>query len=158
MTRKTKILIALMTTLIGVVIILSGIYWLTIGHTERTKETLIDQARERLTEEQPTVKASQADLYNGTASYVVFTDQKESVIFVPTDKKLPIVNREIGSIDLQQVCDQSLEETGGALVSCKYGFDDRALIEVVSKTGASYTYSYYTLQSGEFIRRVELTD
>ena len=62
------------------------------------------------------------------------------------------------NVDLDQICNDSLAETGGTLVSCTYGFDERALVEVVTKANASYTYSYYTLQTGEFIRRVELTD
>ncbi len=157
MTRKTKVVVAFMTALIGVVIVFSGIYWFTVGHTERTKQSLIEEARERLLAEQPTVESERADLYNGTKPYVVF-EEADRVLFVPVDSEEPIEEREIASVDLNQVCAESVEETGGALVSCKYGFDDRALIEVVTKAGASYTYSYYTLQTGDFIRRVQLTD
>ncbi|EPE61378.1 hypothetical protein L479_02227 [Exiguobacterium sp. S17] len=159
MTRKTKVAVALMTALIGVVIVFSGIYWFTVGHTERTKDALIDEAKTRLATEQPTLRPVRAGLYNGTEPYVVFEDDTaQTVVFVPVDEKLPIETREIGSADLDQVCADSLEETGGTLVSCKYGFDERALIEVVTKSGATYTYSYYTLQTGDFIRRVQLAD
>lgn len=157
MTRKTKVVVAFLTALIGVVIVFSGIYWFTVGHTERTKDKMIETARERLETEQPSVNIERAELYNGTESYVVF-EEADQVQFVPVDDKLPIVTREIGTVDLDQVCAESVAETGGSLVSCKYGFDERALIEVVAKSGASYTYSYYTLQAGEFIRRVQLTD
>ncbi|MFC4683016.1 hypothetical protein [Exiguobacterium sp. s149] len=146
-----------MTALIGVVIVFSGIYWFTVGHTERTKDKMIEAARERLETEQPSVNIERAELYNGTEPYVVF-EETDQVQFVPVDDKLPIVTRDIASVDLDQVCAESVAETGGSLVSCKYGFDERALIEVVTKSGASYTYSYYTLQEGEFIRRVQLTD
>ena len=159
MTRKTKVLVALMTALLGVVIVFSGIYWFTVGHTERTKDELIDEAKTRLEAEQPTVQAVRAELYNGTEPYVVFEDDAgQSIVFVPVDETLPIETREIGSVDLAQVCADSTEETGGVLVSCKYGFDERALIEVVTKSGSSYTYSYFTLQTGDFIRRVQLAD
>lgn len=157
MTRKTKVVVAFMTALIGVVIVFSGIYWFTVGHTERTKDKMIEAARERLVTEQPSVNIERAELYNGTEPYVVF-EETDQVQFVPVDDKLPIVTRDIASVDLDQVCAESVTETGGSLVSCKYGFDERALIEVVTKSGASYTYSYYTLQAGEFIRRVQLTD
>ncbi len=157
MTRKTKVVVAFMTALIGVVIVFSGIYWFTVGHTERTKDKMIEAARERLETEQPSVNIERAELYNGTEPYVVF-EETDQVQFVPVDDKLPIVTRDIASVDLDQVCAESVAETGGSLVSCKYGFDERALIEVVTKSGASYTYSYYTLQEGEFIRRVQLTD
>jgi len=157
MTRKTKVVVAFMTALIGVVIVFSGIYWFTVGHTERTKDKMIEAARERLETEQPSVNIERAELYNGTEPYVVF-EETNQVQFVPVDDKLPIVTRDIASVDLDQICDESVAETGGSLVSCKYGFDERALIEVVTKSGASYTYSYYTLQTGEFIRRVQLTD
>jgi hypothetical protein len=118
---------------------------------------MIEAARERLETEQPSVNIERAELYNGTEPYVVF-EETDQVQFVPVDDKLPIVTRDIASVDLDQVCAESVAETGGSLVSCKYGFDERALIEVVTKSGASYTYSYYTLQAGEFIRRVQLTD
>ncbi|TCI55737.1 hypothetical protein EVJ24_05465 [Exiguobacterium sp. SH1S21] len=157
MTRKTKVVIALMTALIGVVIVFSGIYWFTVGHTERTKQNMIAEARDRLEAEQPTVQIERAELFNGTEPYVVF-EETDRVLFVPVDSKQPIETREIASVDLDQVCADSLEETGGTLVSCKYGFDERALIEVVTKSGATYTYSYYTLQTGDFIRRVQLAD
>lgn len=159
MTRKTKVVVAVISALIGVVIVFSGIYWFTVGHTERTKDALIDEAKERLETEQPGLQTMQAELYNGTEPYVVFEDEAaQSVVFVPVNQKLPIETREVGSTDLAQVCADSLEETGGVLVSCKYGFDERALIEVVTKLEASYTYSYFTLQTGEFMRRVQLTD
>lgn len=159
MTRKTKVVVALMTALIGVVIVFSGIYWFTVGHTERTKQDMVAEARDRLETEQPTVRVERAELFNGTEPYVVFEDETaQSVVFVPVDSKQPIETREIASVDLAQVCADSLEETGGVLVSCKYGFDERALIEVVTKSEATYTYSYYTLQTGEFMRRVQLTD
>ncbi|TCI27342.1 hypothetical protein EVJ30_00030 [Exiguobacterium sp. SH5S13] len=157
MTRKKKVVVALMTALIGVVIVFSGIYWFTVGHTERTKQNMIAEARNRLEAEQPTVRIERAELFNGTEPYVVF-EETDRVLFVPVDSKQPIETREIASVDLDQVCADSLEETGGMLVSCKYGFDERALIEVVTKSGATYTYSYYTLQTGDFVRRVQLAD
>lgn len=157
MTRKTKVVIALVTALIGIVVVFSGIYWFTVGHTERTKQSMIEEASERLVSEQPSVKIERAELFNGTEPYVVF-EETNQVQFVPVDDELPIVTREITSVDLDQVCAESVAETGGTLVSCKYGFDERALIEVVTKSEGSYTYSYYTLQGGEFIRRVQLTD
>lgn len=157
MTRKTKVVIAFMTALIGVVIVFSGIYWFTVGHTERTKEKMIEEARERLVDEQPSVSIERAELFNGTEPYVVF-EESDRVQFVPVDDKLPIETRDIATVDSEQICADSVAETGGTLVSCKYGFDERALIEVVTKAGTSYTYSYYTLQAGEFIRRVQLTD
>ncbi|KDN57313.1 MAG: hypothetical protein LPJ96_06465 [Exiguobacterium sp.] len=157
MTRKSKVVIALVTALIGVVIVFSGVYWFTIGHTERVKDAMIGEARERLETEQAGVTVDRATLYNGTEPYVVF-ENAENVLFVPVDEEQPIVVRDVTNVDLDQICNDSLAETGGTLVSCTYGFDERALVEVVTKANASYTYSYYTLQTGEFIRRVELTD
>ncbi|MCT4781772.1 MULTISPECIES: hypothetical protein [Exiguobacterium] len=157
MTRKSKVVVALVTALIGVVIVFTGMYWFTIGHTERAKEAMIVEARERLDSEQPGEVVNQATLYNGTEPYVVF-ENDDRLLFVPVDEDLPIVVRDLTNVDLNQICNASVAETGGTLVSCKYGFDERALVEVVTKANASYTYSYYTLQTGEFIRRVELTD
>ena len=41
-------------------------------------------------------------------------------------------------------------------VLAKYGFEDRALIEIVSKTKTGYDYSYYTYQEGTFIKRLRI--
>ncbi|MGA9467945.1 MAG: hypothetical protein WBV10_09970 [Exiguobacterium marinum] len=159
MTRKTKWIVSLLTALIGVVLVFSLMYRFTIGYTENQKEQLVEEATNRLTEEAPNLKVRQGELFNGTDAYVVFTEENgNSIWFVPLDDKLEIEQREFGEVKAKDVCARSIEETGGQLVSCKYGFDERALIEVVTKADASYTYSYYTLQSGEFIRRVQLTD
>ncbi|WP_214698298.1 MULTISPECIES: hypothetical protein [unclassified Exiguobacterium] len=159
MTRKTKWIVSLLTALIGVVLVFSLMYRFTIGYTENQKEQLVEEATNRLTEEAPNLKVEQGELFNGTDTYVVFSEENgNSIWFVPLDDKLEIEQREFGEVKAKDVCARSIEETGGQLVSCKYGFDERALIEVVTKADASYTYSYYTLQSGEFIRRVQLTD
>ncbi|WP_026826148.1 MULTISPECIES: hypothetical protein [Exiguobacterium] len=159
MTRKTKWIVSLLTALIGVVLVFSLMYRFTIGYTENQKEQLVEEATNRLTEEAPNLKVEQGELFNGTDAYVVFSEENgNSIWFVPLDDKLEIEQREFGEVKAKDVCARSIEETGGQLVSCKYGFDERALIEVVTKADASYTYSYYTLQSGEFIRRVQLTD
>ncbi|WP_214878249.1 hypothetical protein [Exiguobacterium sp. ERU653] len=159
MTRKTKWIVSLLTALIGVVLVFSLMYRFTIGYTENQKEQLVEEATNRLTEKAPNLKVEQGELFNGTDAYVVFSEENgNSIWFVPLDDKLEIEQREFGEVKAKDVCARSIEETGGQLVSCKYGFDERALIEVVTKADASYTYSYYTLQSGEFIRRVQLTD
>ena len=159
MTRKPKWIVSLLTALIGVVLVFSLMYRFTIGYTENQKEQLVEEATNRLTEEAPNLKVEQGELFNGTDAYVVFSEENgNSIWFVPLDDKLEIEQREFGEVKAKDVCARSIEETGGQLVSCKYGFDERALIEVVTKADASYTYSYYTLQSGEFIRRVQLTD
>ncbi|WP_214881408.1 MULTISPECIES: hypothetical protein [unclassified Exiguobacterium] len=159
MTRKTKWIVSLLTALIGVVLVFSLMYRFTIGYTENQKEQLVEEATNRLTEEAPNLKVEQGELFNGTDAYVVFSEENgNSIWFVPLDDKLEIEQREFGEVKAKDVCARSIEETGGQLVSCKYGFDERALIEVVTKADASYTYSYYTLQSGEFIRRVQLND
>lgn len=159
MTRKAKWIVSLLAALIGVVLVFSVMYRFTIGHTENQKEKLVETAMARLAEESPDARVGQGELFNGTEAYVVFPEEDgESIWFVPLDEKLEIEQREIGEVDATDVCSKSVEETGGQLVSCKVGFDERALIEVVTKADASYTYSYYTLQTGEFIRRVQLTD
>lgn len=159
MTKKAKVIVALMSALIGVALVFSVMYWFTIGHTERTKERLVEQAKTRLEAEEPELRLTEGDLFNGTNAYVTFLEEGEKVFwFVPLNKEKKIERRDTGDVTADQVCAQSLQETGGTLVSCKYGFDERALIEVVAKEGTSYTYSYYTLQTGEFIRRVQLTD
>lgn len=159
MTTKTKVIVALLTAALGVVLVFAAMYWFTIGYTEQNKNQMIKEAELRLTEEHPDLLLNRGELYNGTDAYIVFVEEEEQGIwFVPVDQDLEIEQREIGSTHADEVCEQSLQETGGTLVSCKYGFDQRALIEVVSKADTSYTYSYYTLQTGEFIRRVQLTD
>ncbi|WP_214740302.1 MULTISPECIES: hypothetical protein [unclassified Exiguobacterium] len=159
MTRKAKWIVSFLVALIGVVLVFSVMYRFTIGHTENQKEKLVEQAMIRLTDESPNVKVGQGELFNGTQAYVVFSEEDgKSIWFVPLNDKLEIEQREIDEVEATDVCARSVEETGGQLVSCKIGFDERALIEVVTKANASYTYSYYTLQTGEFIRRVQLTD
>ena len=159
MTRKAKWIVSFLVALIGVVLVFSVMYRFTIGHTENQKEKLVEQAMIRLTDESPNVKVGQGELFNGTEAYVVFPEEDGKTIwFVPLNDKLEIEQREIDEVEATDVCARSVEETGGQLVSCKIGFDERALIEVVTKANASYTYSYYTLQTGEFIRRVQLTD
>lgn len=159
MTRKAKWIVSFLVALIGVVLVFSVMYRFTIGHTENQKEKLVEQAMMRLTDESPNVKVGQGELFNGTEAYVVFPEEDGKTIwFVPLNDKLEIEQREIDEVEATDVCARSVEETGGQLVSCKIGFDERALIEVVTKANASYTYSYYTLQTGEFIRRVQLTD
>nr|WP_251126024.1 MULTISPECIES: hypothetical protein [unclassified Exiguobacterium] len=149
----------MVTALIGVVLVFSVMYRFTIGHTENQKEQLIEEATTRLNEESPNLQVGQGELFNGTEAYVVFPEADgDSIWFVPLNDKLEIEQREIGEVNANDVCVRSVKETGGQLVSCKYGFDERALIEVVTKADASYTYSYYTLQTGEYIRRVQLTD
>ncbi|WP_214776954.1 hypothetical protein [Exiguobacterium sp. s22] len=159
MTRKAKWIVSFLVALIGVVLVFSVMYRFTIGHTENQKEKLVEQAMMRLTDESPNVKVGQGELFNGTEAYVVFPEEDgKSIWFVPLNDKLEIEQREIDEVEATDVCARSVEETGGQLVSCKIGFDERALIEVVTKANATYTYSYYTLQTGEFIRRVQLTD
>lgn len=159
MTRKAKWIVSLVAALIGVVLVFSVMYRFTIGHTENQKEQLIEEATNRLIEQSPNLKVGQGELFNGTEAYVVFSEvDGDSIWFVPLDEKLDIEEREVGEVNATDVCAQSVEETGGQLVSCKVGFDERALIEVVTKADASYTYSYYTLQTGEYIRRVQLSD
>ncbi|MDA5559932.1 hypothetical protein PJK55_04235 [Exiguobacterium sp. MMG028] len=159
MTRKTKWIVSLLAALLGVVLVFSVMYRFTIGHTENQKEQLIEEASIRLNEESPDVQVGQGELFNGTEAYVVFPEEDgDSIWFVPLDDEFEIEQREISEVNANDVCARSVEDTGGQLISCKYGFDERALIEVVTKADASYTYSYYTLQTGEFIRRVQLTD
>ena len=159
MTRKTKWIVSLLAALLGVVLVFSVMYRFTIGHTENQKEQLIEEALIRLNEESPDVQVRQGELFNGTEAYVVFQEEDgDSIWFVPLDDEFEIEQREIGEVNANDVCARSVEDTGGQLISCKYGFDERALVEVVTKADASYTYSYYTLQTGEFIRRVQLTD
>lgn len=159
MTRKTKWIVSLLAALLGVVLVFSVMYRFTIGHTENQKEQLIEEASIRLNEESPNLQVGQGELFNGTEAYVVFPEADgDSIWFVPLDDEFEIEQREIGEVNANDVCVRSVEDTGGQLISCKYGFDERALVEVVTKADASYTYSYYTLQTGEFIRRVQLTD
>lgn len=159
MTRKTKWIVSLLAALLGVVLVFSVMYRFTIGHTENQKEQLIEEALIRLNEESPNLQVGQGELFNGTEAYVVFPEADgDSIWFVPLDDDFEIEQREIGEVNANDVCARSVEDTGGQLISCKYGFDERALVEVVTKADASYTYSYYTLQTGEFIRRVQLTD
>ncbi|WP_215141464.1 hypothetical protein [Exiguobacterium qingdaonense] len=157
MTKKSKWIVSLLAALVGVVLVFSVMYRFTIGHTEIQKEKLIEAATERLADESPNLKVGRGELFNGTETYVVFTGT-DKIWFVPLNDKLDIEEREVGEVGVTDVCSRSVEETGGQLVSCKVGFDKRALIEVVTKTETSYTYSYYTLQTGEYIRRVQLSD
>ena len=157
MTRKTKFSIAILAAILGVALVFSGIYWFTIGHTERSKADIIESARDRL-EDETSVEVDAGELFTGTEAYVTFEQTDESVIwFVPVDEALAIENRPLGETTASALCERDLDETGGTLVSCKYGFDERALVEVVVKADTTYTYSYYTL-AGEFLRRVQLAE
>ncbi|WP_312067088.1 hypothetical protein, partial [Exiguobacterium sp.] len=95
-------------------------------------------------------------VFSGKRQYVVFTMKQSGQAvraFVP----------EKGTIETRPVADGIAIKTViadhpelGDIVSAKYGFEDRAVIEIVSKTKTGYDYSYYTYQEGSFIKRLRI--
>lgn len=161
MKTATKTLIVMFIVGTLVISVLGGMYYFTFGVANRSESATIQQATERLMDEFPDVDIQKAELYNGTTQYVVFEldGSTPQVAFVPISELREIEIRDLTNAALKQnVCDRALQETGGELVGCRYGFDERALIEAVTRIGGSYVYSYYTYQDGEFLKRVQLTD
>ncbi|WP_449403381.1 hypothetical protein [Exiguobacterium artemiae] len=95
-------------------------------------------------------------VFNGKTQYSVFTIEQDGQAlraFVPKTGKIE-TRRVKDGMKIADVIRQAGNPEN--IVSAKYGFENRALIEIVTKTATGYDYSYYTYQEGSFIKRLRI--
>ncbi|WP_214845115.1 MULTISPECIES: hypothetical protein [unclassified Exiguobacterium] len=153
---KWKIAIGLISVVLLITLIGTGIYQLTVGEAKGREQEVVKRAEKRLTQEIAPDAVTFENVFNGKDQYTVFSIKKEGEAlraFVPSKGKIETRPVKDG-IKVDEVIRQSRDQ--GKIVSTKYGFEDRALIEIVAETETGYEYSYYTYQEGSFIKRLRI--
>lgn len=153
---KWKIVIGLIGFILLITLIGTGVYQFTVAEAKEREQTVAVQAESRLKKEVAPQQIQFDYVFNGKTQYSVFTikqDGQALQAFVP--KKGKIETRRVK--DGMKIADV-IRQAGNPenIVSAKYGFEDRALIEIVTKTTTGYDYSYYTYQEGSFIKRLRI--
>ncbi|MGX8236330.1 hypothetical protein [Exiguobacterium undae] len=151
-----KIVLGLVGFILLVTLIGTGIYQFTVAEAKDREQTVVQGAETRLKKEIAPDEIKFEHVFNGETQYSVFTIQQDGEAlraFVP--KKGKIETRRVA--DGMKIADV-IQKAGNPanIVSAKYGFDQRALIEIVTKTKSGYDYSYYTYQEGSFLKRLRI--
>lgn len=153
---KWKVTLGLLSALLILAVLGTAVYQVTIAEAKDREQSVAEQAEARLKKELKPTDVRFESVFSGKRQYVVFTMKQSGQAvraFVP----------EKGTIETRPVADGIAIKTViadhpelGDIVSAKYGFEDRAVIEIVSKTKTGYDYSYYTYQEGSFIKRLRI--
>lgn len=153
---KWKIVIGLFCFILLISLIGTGIYQFTVAEAKEREQQVVRQAEDRLKKELAPEQIQFDHVFSGKTQYSVFTMQQNGEkmrAFVP--KKGKIETRRVA--DGMKIVDV-IRQAGNPnnIISAKYGFEKRALIEIVTKTASGYDYSYYTYQEGSFIKRLRI--
>lgn len=153
---KWKVIIGLIAIVLVVTVVSTGIYQLTVAEAKGREQEVVLQAEKRLKQELRPDTVTFENVFNGQTQYTVFSIKKDGTAlraFVPAKGKIETRPVKDG-MKIADVIRQSGNQ--GKIVSSKYGFEERALIEIVTETASGYDYSYYTYQEGSFIKRLRI--
>ncbi|OIN67991.1 hypothetical protein BLD48_03840 [Exiguobacterium sp. KRL4] len=151
-----KVVIGLVCFILLITLIGTGVYQFTVAEAKGREQKVVLQAEARLEKELAPEQIRFDHVFNGKTQYSVFTIQQEGQAvraFVPKAGRIE-TRRVSDGMEIAEVIRQA--GNPAEIVSAKYGFEDRALIEIVSKTKVGYDYSYYTYQEGTFIKRLRI--
>jgi len=156
---RGKLIISLIAFVLIIIGSGSAIYAMTVGEAKDREDEQVVKARERLESRLSPTDVKAEGIFRGEDAYAVFRyekDGKAQRAFVPLDYGAIETRPVEDAIPLETVAEDARAATGGRVISVKYGFENRALIEVVTQNGSGYDYSYYTYQEGSLIKRLTI--